>query len=96
MCQGHRFAGANAKVKESIVTQIHARVKERVYGKGGDPKVMQCCGKRRPCSGADIKAKRRSLNARTDSGQGTLGGKGVGADLAPANVIPGGWSAGAA
>ena len=63
MCQGHRFAGANAKemVKESIVTQIHARVKERVYGKGGDPKVAQCCGKRRPRSSANIKEKRRRL-----------------------------------
>ena len=41
MGQSHRFAGANAKemVKEGIVPQIHARVKERVYGKGGDPKL---------------------------------------------------------
>ena len=59
MGQSHRFAGANAKemLKKGIVPQIHARVKERVYGKGGDPRLAQCCGKRRPCTSANIKEK---------------------------------------
>ena len=63
MCQSHRFVGTNAKemVKESIVSQVHARVKERVYGKGGDPKTLQCCGKRCPRSSTDIQEEGRAL-----------------------------------